>query len=234
MPGADGDPAQRRGWFDARASEPPAPLPFPVGMALEPPLNPVVAGRRAALARLTGVAAIVAVGALGAGASAPARADTIGVKSAEIRLDEDDFVLNAEFDLALNPTLELALQRGVPLYFVLEAEISRPRWYWFDEKVVTSTTQYRIAWNALTRQYRVSSGLFVQMLNSIEEIERLLSRVNSRPVARRDQLQKGSRYDAAIRLRLDVTQLPKPFQVDALASREWSLQSDWFRWSFTA
>lgn len=203
-------------------------------MPLEPPVNPIVAGRREALARLAGVAAVAATGVLGAGVSTPARADTIGVKSAEIRLDEDDYVLNAEFDLTLNPTLELALQRGVPLYFVLDVEISRPRWYWFDEKVVTSTTQYRIAWNALTRQYRVSSGLFVQMLNSIEEIERLLSRVNSRPVARRDQLQKGSHYDAAIRLRLDVTQLPKPFQVDALASREWSLQSDWFRWSLVA
>ena len=44
-------------------------------------------------------------------------------------------MLNAEFDLTLNATLEEALQRGVPLYFVLEFEISRPRWYWLDEKV---------------------------------------------------------------------------------------------------
>lgn len=203
-------------------------------MSRESPLNSVAVGRREALARLAGVAAITAVGSLAAIASAPARADTIGVKSAEIRPDEEDYVLNADFDLSLNPTLEMALQRGVPLYFVLDVEIARPRWYWFDEKVVSTSTQYRIAWNALTRQYRVSSGLFVQTLYSIEEVERLLSRVNSRPVARRDQLQKGSRYEAAVRLRLDVTQLPKPFQVDALASREWSLQSDWYRWSFSA
>ena len=57
--------------------------------------------------------------------------------------------------------------------------------------------------------------------------------MTSRPVARRDQLAKGTRYEAAVRLRLDVNQLPKPFQVNALASREWSLQSDWYRWSFT-
>jgi hypothetical protein len=41
------------------------------------------------------------------------------------------------------------------------------------------------------------------------------------------------RYEAAVRLRLDTTQLPKPFQISALTSRDWSLQSDWVRWSFT-
>ena len=48
-----------------------------------------------------------------------------------------------------------------------------------------------------------------------------------------DALVKGARYDAAVRLRLDVAQLPKPFQINALASRDWSLQSEWYRWSFT-
>lgn len=203
-------------------------------MPLKPHLNPVVASRRATLGRLAGLAAGAAVGTLAAGVSPPARADIIGVASAEVRADEDDYVLNAEFGLALNATLEEALHRGVPLYFVLEFEVARPRWWWFDEKVLTSTTNYRIAWNALTRQYRVSSGLFAQTLYSLEEVERFLSRVTSRPVARRDALQKGARYEAALRLRLDVAQLPKPFQVDALASREWSLQSDWHRWSFVA
>ena len=191
-------------------------------------------GRRSALRRLVGLAAGAAVGSLAATRGTHARADAIGVKSAELRAEDDDFVLNADFDLTLNATLEEALQRGVPLYFLLELEISRPRWYWLDDKVVSYSVQYRIAWNALTRQYRVSSGLFGQTLYTLEEVERFLSRVTSRAVARRDQLQKGVRYDAALRLRLDVNQLPKPFQVDALASREWSLQSDWLRWSFTS
>jgi hypothetical protein len=166
-------------------------------------------------------------------ACASARADTIAVKSAELRADEDAYVLNAEFDLAINTTLEEALQRGVPLYFVLEFQLARPRWWWVDEKVVESTTQYRVSFNALTRQYRVSSGLLAQTFDTLDEVERLLSRVNSRPVARRDELAKGVAYEASVRLRLDVNQLPKPFQVNALASREWTLASEWFGWSFT-
>ncbi len=181
------------------------------------------------LARAAAAALVVAL----AGAGTVARADTIGVRSAEIRADEDTYVLNAEFDLAVNPTLEEALQKGVPLYFELEFELVRPRTYWFDEKVLASSTQYRVSYNALTRQYRVASGLLGQTFDGLDEVERFLSRVTSRPIARADELSKGARYEAAIRLRLDVNQLPKPFQLNALASREWSLQSDWRRWSFT-
>jgi hypothetical protein len=72
-----------------------------------------------------------------------------------------------------------------------------------------------------------------QQFDSLEEVEHLLSRVVSRPVIAVDVLTKGARYEAAVRLRLDVTQLPKPFQINALASRDWSMQSEWYRWSFT-
>jgi len=166
------------------------------------------------------------------GASA-ARADTITVKSAELLAEDDNYVLNAQFDFSFNPTLEEALHKGISLYFVLEFELGRPRWYWLDEKLAQVTVQHRLSYAPLTRQYRLTSGLLSQQFDSLEEVERILSRVVSRPVVSRDALAKGTRYDAALRLRLDQTQLPKPFQINALASRDWALQSDWYRWNFT-
>jgi hypothetical protein len=162
----------------------------------------------------------------------PAAADTIPVRSAELKPEDGTYALSAQFEVAFNSTLEEALQRGVSLYFVLEFELLRPRWYWLDEKVVTQSIQYRISYSPLTRQYRVTTGLLSQQFDSLEEVENLLSRVVSRPVVAEDALTKGARYEAAVRLRLDITQLPKPFQVNALAAREWSLQSEWYRWSF--
>jgi hypothetical protein len=158
-------------------------------------------------------------------------ADTIAVRSADLRLEDDTYVLNADFDFALNPTLEEALQKGVPLYFVLDFELRRPRWYWIDQKIIALSIQYRVSYDVLTQQYRVGTGLLSMHLNSLEEVERLISRVAARPVARKDELEPGERYEARIRLRLDVTQLPKPFQLNALGSRDWSLQSDWYAWS---
>lgn len=169
----------------------------------------------------------------GAWPASLARADVIPVKGAELRVEEGEVLLNAEFELSLNPTLEEALKRGVPLYFVLEIELTRPRWYWLDEKVLASATTWRVAYAPLAQQYRVSTGLIAQTLGSIAEVERLIGRVTSRPIVRAAELARGVRYDAALRLRLDVAQLPKPFQVDALASREWQLASDWQRFAFT-
>ena len=140
--------------------------------------------------------------------------------------------LRDQIRLILVPFQE-ALHKGVSLYFVLEFELARPRWYWFDEKLIQQSVQYRVTYSPLTRQYRITSGLLGQQLDSLEEVERQLSRVVSRPVAQLDQLTKGARYDAAVRLRLDVTLLPKPFQINALASKDWSLQSDWYHWGFT-
>ena len=165
--------------------------------------------------------------------AACARADTIPARSAELRLEEDHYVLDADFDLAFNPTLEEAIQKGVPLYFVVEFEMVRPRWFWVDDVVVTNTLTYRIGYNALTRQYRLSTGgAFFQNLSSLDEVERMIARVRGRKVVDRASVFKGQRYDVAVRLRLDTTQLPKPFQISALTSRDWSLQSDWVRWSF--
>jgi hypothetical protein len=208
-------------------------LPIAAGMPFRLSLTSIcefALSRRPAWARwLLRLCAVMCLGLLGVGA---AYADTIPVRSAELRIEDGDVLLNAEFELTFNPTLEEALLNGIPLYFVLEFELSRPRWYWLDEKVAQTSLTYRVSYNTLTRQYRVASGLLTQTFNALDEVERYVGRVTSRPVARADALIRGARYEAAVRLRLDVNQLPKPFQVNALASREWTLSSDWYRWSF--
>lgn len=188
---------------------------------------PVAITRRRVLVRAAALAALAAV------PFQAALADVIPVKSAELRVEEGEVLLIAEFELAFNPTLEEALQKGVPLYFVLEFELARPRWYWLDEKVLSTSTVWRVSYAPLAQHYRVASGLFGQNVGSVAEVERLIGRVTSRPVARVADLVRGARYEAAVRLRLDVNQLPKPFQVNALASREWQLASEWKRFTFT-
>jgi len=161
----------------------------------------------------------------------PVRAEGILVRDAALVAAEEGYYLEADFEIALNPTLEEALNKGVPLYFLLEFEIIRPRWYWMDEKVVTTQQQYRLAYNALTRQYRLGIGAFFQNFNELNEALAFLSRVRRRQVLELKTLSRGGVYAAAVRMRLDVSQLPKPFQLNALASRDWNLSSDWYRWS---
>jgi len=161
----------------------------------------------------------------------PARAEGILVRDAALVAADEGYYLEADFDVTLNATLEDALNKGVPLYFLLEFEIIRPRWYWLDDKVVNTQQQYRLAYNALTRQYRLGIGAFFQNFSDLNEALSFLSKVRRRQILEIGTLSRGSVYAAAVRMRLDVSQLPKPFQLNALASRDWNLSSDWHRWT---
>jgi hypothetical protein len=160
-----------------------------------------------------------------------ARAENIEIRSAAIALRDDGYALDADFDITLTPTLEDILGKGVPLNFLLELELIRPRWYWLNDKVVTLAQQYKLSYNSLTRQYRVSLGTLFQNFATVDEAVRFMSGVRGLPVAEKGALQPGVSYQASLRMRLDVSQLPKPFQITALGSREWNLSSDWHRFA---
>jgi hypothetical protein len=160
-------------------------------------------------------------------------AEGIEVKSANLELTDDGWQLGAEFDIQFSPRLEEAVNRGVPLYFVVEFELSRPRWYWFDEKPVQVSQTYKISYTPLLRQYRLSVGNQYQNFTRFEEVTRVLSRLRGLQIADRGAFKKDGIYQAGIRMRLDTAQLPKPFQLNAIASRDWTLASDWHRWSLT-
>jgi hypothetical protein len=165
--------------------------------------------------------------------TAPAKAEGISIISAELGASDEGYSLDAAFDINFSPTLEDALNRGVVMTFLLEFELARPRWYWLDEKIAQVENSWKLSYNALTRQYRLSVGSLYQNFDRLDDAKRVLSRVRNLPVADKGALKKGATYDARVRLQLDVSKLPKPFQINALASREWNLSSEWQRFSFT-
>jgi len=174
---------------------------------------------------------LVALAALLLAVAAPVLADGIEVKKAALVTADDGGFLEAEFEISLTHTLEDALNKGVPLYFTLEFELIRPRWYWLNEKIVATRQQYRLSYNALARQYRVGVGALYQNFASLPDALAFLSQVRLRDIGEAGALAKGNSYVAALRLRLDISQLPRPFQISAVGSREWNVGSDWHRWT---
>ncbi len=167
-----------------------------------------------------------------AGVPPSARASSIEVISVSLEQTDDGYAVNAGFDVKLTSRIAEALQSGVSLYFLAEFELVRPRWYWFDEKTVASRLQYRLTYHALSRQYRLWTGTLHQPFGTLDEALRVLGRIRAWLVLEREQLSPGQTYQAAVRMRLDATQLPKPFQLSVITSREWTLESEWKRFSF--
>lgn len=157
----------------------------------------------------------------------------IEVRRAAFIAADDHYVLDADIDIVLSAPLEDALNKGIPLYFLLDFELVRSRWYWFNDKVISREQPYRLSFSALTRQYRIGVGAFYQNFPTLAEALQVMSKVRRREDLDAGTLSKGTTYTAGLRLRLDTSQLPKPFNLNALGSREWSLGSEWYRWTVT-
>lgn len=158
-------------------------------------------------------------------------AEGIQVRSVVIDAVDEGYQFNADFEIALNPKLERALEKGIVLYFVTELNLMNSRWYWLDERVAQSRVREGLSYYALTRQYRLSRGTLSQNFGTLKEALQALSRVRDRPIVASSELKPDREYTVELRIWLDISALPKPFQVETLGSREWDLSSGMLRWS---
>jgi hypothetical protein len=165
--------------------------------------------------------------ALACAAADGTRADEIDVVDARLAASEEGLLLSADFAFDFSARLQEAVANGVPLHFVVEFEMSRPRWWWFDEDTASRQTQWRLSYHALSRQYRLSSGALHQYFATLEEALEVMRRLRNWLVLERSVHLKGSQYEVAVRMRLDTAQLPRPLQVSALTSRALRLESSW-------
>lgn len=160
-------------------------------------------------------------------------ADGIELIETNLEATEEGYRLRTEFSLELTRSLEDALLRGVPLYFTTQVEITRPRWYWFDETAVSATRTVRISYNLLTRQYRASvDGNLHRNFAKLEEVLALLRRPSRWVIADSSALKRGELYLVSVQMGLDVALLPKPIQVSAISGNDWRLSSGWSRFQY--
>ena len=164
--------------------------------------------------------------------STSASAEGIKIKSFELERVDSDWLLNASFQIELSPSLEDAVQKGVVLYFQTEFDLTRSRWYWFDEKSALAQKQTRLSYQPLAQQYRIASEGFTFSAQTISEALQAVGSIGGWAVIDNRQLDAGKSYTASLRMILDLSKLPKPFQVNALNNRDWNLSSDWLRVPF--
>ena len=171
---------------------------------------------------------------IGAAWLGPVRvAAAIEIQQLRMENSEDGYLLAATYVFDLNRSLEEALHRGIALYFTTDVNITRPRWYWLDENTLSASRTVRLSYNVLTRQYHVSTvGGLHQSYTTLEDALAAINRPPRWVVAEKGALKPGVSYLVAVRMHLDTTQLPKPFQINALNNSDWRLSSDWKMFTF--
>jgi hypothetical protein len=160
-----------------------------------------------------------------------AAASSINIKSAELQLQEDYYSLSADAEFSFDNEIEEAINKGVPLNFLVEFQIVSPRKYWFDDEIVTTSQNVTLSYHALTRQYLVNRGAHQKSFETLSEAKQELAELSDWKVVEKSLIEKNEVYNAALLIRLDQTKLPKAIQVDTIASEKWNLNSQKFEWA---
>ena len=166
---------------------------------------------------------------LPAAAQAPADPEV-----AHLRLErtEEGVLLSASVRFELPPAVEDALLKGIPMFFVADASLLRDRWYWYDKHVAGGSRHMRLSYQPLTRRWRLqvssapigNAGLALgQSFDTQEEALAAVRNVSRWKIADLSDLEPDAKYSVDFRFRLDVSQLPRPFQIGAVGHADWNI-----------
>lgn len=162
----------------------------------------------------------------------PASAQIPFAEVTQLRAERTDegVLLSAAVRFELPQVVDDALAKGIPMYFLAEAAIYRDRWYWYDKRVAFATRHMRLSFQPLTRRWRLqissgaigSSGLVLgQMFDTRDEALAAVQRISGWRIADASAVDAESDHTIDFRFRLDVSQLPRPFQIGAVGQAEW-------------
>lgn len=168
--------------------------------------------------------------------AAPAHGDfgEVEVSQMQVERTEEGVYLSATVRFDLPQPVDEALAKGIPMFFVTEAAIYRDRWYWYDKRVASATRHMRLSFQPLTRRWRLqvsstpigNSGLVLgQNFDSEEEALAALRRLSGWRIADAAQIDPEATYNVEFSFRLDVSQLPRPFQIGAVGQSDWNLSA---------
>jgi hypothetical protein len=167
-------------------------------------------------------------------AAGAAHAQASEVTQLRLERTEEGVLLNATVRFDLPPAVDDALQKGIPMFFVAEATLLRDRWYWYDKPVAGAQRHMRLSYQPLTRRWRLQvssapiggSGLALgQSFDTQEEALRAVQSIARWKIADVADLEPDARYSIDFRFRLDVSQLPRPFQIGVVGQAEWNVSA---------
>ena len=154
------------------------------------------------------------------------------IKGLRVERADDGLYLWASLRFELPPAVEDALLKGIPMVFIAEADVYRDRWYWYDKQVRQASRSIRVAYQPLTRRWRLTvtqgsaaaNGVALgQSFDSLAEAMAAAQRITRWKIAEATDIDPDGRHSIDFHFRLDLAQLPRPFQIGAASQSEWSI-----------
>ena len=166
---------------------------------------------------------------LSAGAMARGVSITKGIASFE----DAELVISIQASIALNETVEEALDNGITLFFEAETRIVRERRLWPDTQMLRSSHRFALSRHALSNRYALTDLASGQSrtFQTLQEALLVLGDLQRVLIADEAALPKQDVYQARARLRLMTEELPAPMRPLVWISPSWWVSSPWYEWT---
>ena len=166
------------------------------------------------------------------------------ISSMQVERADGTVFLNAQLKFDLPTPVEDVLLKGIPLIFVAEAEVRRERWYWYDKKLVVAARQMRLAYQPLTRRWRLNisnntgsngslnsgsggalGGGLPQYFDTLSEAMSKIQRISRWRIVDVVDLDPDALHTLDLSFKLDVSQMPRPFQIGLIGQSDWNIST---------
>lgn len=177
-------------------------------------------------------------------AAGPDGVTAASIGSVQVERTDGAVFLNTQIKFDLPAPVEDVLLKGIPLIFVAEAEVRRERWYWYDKKLIVAARQMRLAYQPLTRRWRLNitnstgisgslnsslgsalGGGLPQYFDTLSEAMSKIQRISRWRIVDLADLDPDAVHTLDLSFRLDVSQMPRPFQIGLIGQSDWNIST---------
>jgi hypothetical protein len=152
------------------------------------------------------------------------------IKKFELENVNGNFYASVISDISIDNDLRDAIDKGLPVTFILQSKVSISRWYWFDNTVSENEYKWVITYRPFLNKYKISTktgvSLYFDNLSEALDLIKSLKKWEIIDSTYSNDI-KSSKYNVSLRLHLDTNRLPKLMQLNTISNKKINIDSGW-------
>lgn len=145
-----------------------------------------------------------------------------------VKNTKDDLLIDIKIKGVFTNEMREALLNGMPISFTFLVILYEVHDFWFDTKLAHKTTNHKIQYDALKKEYRIireweNAGPMV--VKNFENARLIISEINSLKVIPLTWIKKGNHYQLRVKSELNGKKFP-------FSGFPWEFETDWYTINF--
>lgn len=148
----------------------------------------------------------------------------------------DDLLVFLNVEGAFTESMKEAVLSGVPVTFSFFINLFNTREFWPDRKIASVKITHELKYDSLKKEFILKRSWGSNepvAMESFEEAQKLMCKIDSILLAKLDKLKKGDQYQIRTKAELTKKTLPLNLHYVLFFMALWDFETDWYTIDFT-